>query len=94
MLSYPLTVTYYIFSADLKKKRRNLQYLKSLARVYDHVSRDVYYIYTFQVPSLYIFFKENRSVLQIAVAKSTHIRAKCYIAKGTFVQFKAKSCIT
>lgn len=55
---------------------------------------DVDYIYTFQGASLYVFFKKNRSVLQIAVAKSTHIHAKCYIAKGTFVQFKAKSCIT
>lgn len=35
-----VTVTYYIFSADLKKKE-NLQYLKSLTRVYDQLSRDV-----------------------------------------------------
>lgn len=35
-----VTVTYYIFSADLQKKE-NLQYLKSLTRVYDQLSRDV-----------------------------------------------------
>lgn len=35
-----VTITYYIFSADLKKKE-NLQYLKSLTRVYDQLSRDV-----------------------------------------------------
>lgn len=41
MLGYvKLLVTYYIFSADLQKKK-NLQYLKSLTRVYDQLSRDV-----------------------------------------------------
>lgn len=82
-----------IFLVQIYKKRKFA--ISKKFNVYDHLSRDVLdYIYTFQRPSLYIFFKENRSVLQIAVAKSTHIHAKCYIAKGTFVQFKAKSCIT
>lgn len=62
MLSYPLTVTYYIFSADLEKKKKgNLQYLKSLARVYDHVSRNVYYIYIYIPGTLFVHIFQRES---------------------------------
>lgn len=62
MLGYvKLLVTYYIFSADLQKKE-NLQYLKSLTRVYDQLSRDVRcWLYLYIPGSLFvrIFQKES-----------------------------------
>lgn len=51
-------------------------------------------MYLYLETLLCTYFSKGNSVLQIAASKSTRIRTKCYIAKGAFVQFKAKSCIT
>lgn len=85
----------YIFLVQIYKERKFAISKKFIhSAITCHEMSLITFIRSRDSSSLYIFFKENRSVLQIAVAKSTHIHAKCYIAKGTFVQFKAKSCIT